>query len=319
MIQVFLEHKVHATWLCEGDAVPPVLEHDGLTCATEVFQVGGELAAPSEPGPLSGPALQLRQRLRGGDPYLQPGSQLSFQDDSGEQASGTLAAFARCRETGKLGLLTNAHVGVFEGNVLTHPDVHSRIVARVTRLVRLEPAASHWGGVIQVPDAHFLLDCAFAELVDPLPPLRTELPWLSDEGTVEYAPLGTAREIDLDDPALWPIGTAVFSVGRSRGEQRGTVRGLAFQYADGPHVSCYTDLLVTSEDESEGGWFSWPGDSGKLVVTDDEDAIPVGLLWGGNLLRTNRDYELVDHSFAAGAFAVQEALGIDLLRELPKR
>ena len=31
----------------------------------------------------------------------------------------------------------------------------------------------------------------------------------------------------------------------------------------------------------EGNAFSWKGDSGKVIVTDDKEHRPVGLLWGG--------------------------------------
>ena len=83
------------------------------------------------------------------------------------------------------------------------------------------------------------------------------------------------------------IGKKVISVGRTRGVQRGTIVAYAYEFQDEVY-SIYTDLLIIGED---GKAFSDKGDSGKVIVTDDDDHCPVALLWGGwqESLRHGRD------------------------------
>lgn len=320
-ILVFVERKIHQEWLDKKEVVPPTLFTSRLSCPTDVFQVGGDLAAPYEPGRVTGSRLELRELLRGADPFLQPGSQLSFRSLTGGSSSGTLAAFARCRSTNKIGIVTNAHVGEFVGNPLTHPDEDSPVVARVTRLASEMPAKDCWDGRLTDADAFVVMDCAFAEFEDDelLQRARCEIPWIGDDGTIHRAPIGRSRAIDLDDDSLWPVGVRVFSVGRSQVDRYGSVRAVAYKCSHGRHVSTYTDLLIAGPSAGSDDWFSAPGDSGKLVVTDDSVATPVGLLWGGSPLRTDSTVEMIDHSFAVDLHRIEDRLGVDIGMVLPAK
>ena len=88
-----------------------------------------------------------------------------------------------------------------------------------------------------------------------------------------------------------PIGQKVLSVGRSQATQRGLIYAFAYQWGQWQNSQLlsnrtysrrmetfYTDYLIASED---GRYFSQPGDSGKLIVTDDDKLQPIALLWGG--------------------------------------
>ena len=320
-ILVFVDRKIHGNWLGEISVVPPSLdEPNGLTCPTDVLQVGGDLQTPYAPSRLSGQQLVLRNRLRGESERMSPGSQLTFQDLDGQVYSGTLGAFARRRDTGAVGLITNAHIGSHEGNLLTHPDLKSKVIARITRMVRAVPVSQRYGGIIKDQEARVMMDCAFAELVgvDLVGQLEYRVPWIRDDAgteTIAFAPIGSIRQINLDDPSLFPVNQSVYAVGRTRSEQRGIVRAYAYQSADGPYVATYTDLLVSSNDEED--FFSYAGDSGKMIFSDDDDSRPVGLLWGGTNLRTNVARELVDHSMAIDIQAVVDALDVDILEAAP--
>lgn len=79
-------------------------------------------------------------------------------------------------------------------------------------------------------------------------------------------------------------------------------------------MATYTDLLIAPVDEDD--YFSQPGDSGKMVFTNDL-SVPIGLLWGGSNLRSNMSRELVDHSFAINIADVLDELGVDLLSAAP--
>ena len=316
-VLVFVERKIHERWLSKEELVPKSLEGpEGIWCPTDIVQVGGELQAPDPPMRLERKQLALRERLRGAHDRLSPGSQLGFQRINGEPGLGTLAAFARCRSTGQLGLLTNAHVGTAVGNVLTHPEQRSPVVARVARRMESIPLAQRLEDIGGDGYGHFVMDCAFAALsscLDPEQDLDFNVPWVDasvEPPQIRESKIGPPLLLDLDDPSLSPIGRKVFAVGRTQSDQAGVIRGFAYEHVDGEHVAGYTDYLVASE---EGQYFSQPGDSGKLIMTNDYQ--PVGLLWGGGLLRTDVRYELADHSFAVDINIVLQKLDIDVITE----
>ena len=87
-----------------------------------------------------------------------------------------------------------------------------------------------------------------------------------------------------------------------------------YEYRDESDLTVYTDLLIIGE--AEGQPFSWHGDSGSLIVTDDEHHTPVGLLWGGweKELRTGRGQE--NWTYGIALSRVMAALNVVLVREL---
>ena len=96
---------------------------------------------------------------------------------------------------------------------------------------------------------------------------------------------------------------------RTRGVQRGTVAGYAYEWRDGEE-SIYTDLLVIGE---EGEVFSDKGDSGKILVTDDEVHRPVALLWGGWQERLRQGREQENWTYAIDLGKVLDRLHLQLL------
>jgi WD40 repeat protein len=72
----------------------------------------------------------------------------------------------------------------------------------------------------------------------------------------------------------------------------------------------YTDFLIIGED---GRAFSWKGDSGKVIVTDDDDHRPVALLWGGWQERLRQGHEQEIWSYAIDLGKVLDRLDLALL------
>jgi CubicO group peptidase (beta-lactamase class C family) len=106
------------------------------------------------------------------------------------------------------------------------------------------------------------------------------------------------------------INKKVISVGRTRGVQRGTIVGYAYEFQD-EFYSIYTDLLIVGED---GMAFSWKGDSGKLIVTDNELHQPIALLWGGwqERLREGKEQEI--WTYAIDLAKVLDRLKLELIK-----
>ena len=75
-------------------------------------------------------------------------------------------------------------------------------------------------------------------------------------------------------------------------------------------LSFYTDFLTIWED---GGAFFWKGDSGKVIVTDDEDHRPVALLWGGWQERLSHGREQENWTYAIDLGKVMDRLDLELL------
>jgi hypothetical protein len=80
------------------------------------------------------------------------------------------------------------------------------------------------------------------------------------------------------------IGQAVQKYGRTTGLTQGTIQGLnatiGVSYGSG-HVAYFRNQIMITP-----GSFSAGGDSGSLIVTDDEDCNPVGLLFAGSNTET---------------------------------
>ena len=67
-------------------------------------------------------------------------------------------------------------------------------------------------------------------------------------------------------------------VGRTTGLRYGTIVAFGYEFDDASNETLYTDLLIIGDD---GVPFSTHGDSGSLIVTNDDSHNPVALLWGG--------------------------------------
>ena len=262
---------------------------------------------------LSEAKLNLRERLRGWSDRVTPGSQIAGIDLAGDGYLGTLGCFARDRGSGELGFITNQHVGDHEGNVLYFPLPGARRVGIVQRMREFVLDQARFAGLINEPTARFRIDCAFVALHDDLPgdDIDTAVPVLRGDGEAELRRLGSPAALNLE--SMEPIGQRVVGVGRTRSFQRGTIVAFAYEYHDEHGDSRYTDYLIVGE---EGDEFSDHGDSGKLIMTDDDDLRPIALLWGGWQERLRRGREQENWTYAIDIGYVLDKLGVDIVREL---
>ena len=265
---IFVPQKTDPWLVPEAQRAPAKLEApDGTWCLTDVV-TGGKAASLEEFDPLPGLSPENKivvKELRSGRVGLIGGIQLSVYGGGVEDADhafvGTAGMAAIDTESGKVGLLTNQHVADEPGRVIYHPW-HRFYRIGVTAETKVHAADEKWyGGVIDEADSYVRCDCAFVAVDEQL--LEHVKPGLHAVGDA-----GPLLRTDPDTMDL--IGQRVTSVGRTRGVQRGTVVAYAYEHRDGPE-SVYTDLLIIGK---EGEVFSDKGDSGKVIVTDDDLAAP---------------------------------------------
>lgn len=324
-ILLFVPRKIEKKWLPPGQEIKKELKAGNLRCPVDVVEgrkfADTQLVIVDDYGKInevswsalrglpeiSEGANRLRERLRGWTEKLIPGAQLAAYDKAGDGYYGTLTCFARDAQ-GQLGFITNQHVADHVGNVLLFPDFNGKRAGVVSDVVDIIADEVRFPGIIDEPLAHYNLDCAFVRLgpdvkaadIDPRHANVTK------SGRITMRKLGPPLDLDLD--TMGPVGRRVIGIGRTMSFQRGTVWGFAYEFSDNsaPRRSLYTDLLVVGED---GVQFSAPGDSGKLIVTDDNARRPVGLLWGGWLERLRSTRGLEDWSYAVDINVVLNRLG----------
>jgi hypothetical protein len=298
-VLIFVPRKIDNRWLPPAQEIPPVLHGpDGLTCPTDVVEGGsyeerflklythqGEPVAGitpwsrliAEPS-LSEDNVDVLEILRGWSGEMFAGSRLVGFDLNGFGYTGTAGCFVVDRSTGQRGILTNQHVADHSGNVLKFPWFNGRDAGTARRLFDFVRDDQRFPEIINLPNEFYRVDCAFIELdADIADSTNLELPRIGRIG----APLA----LDLD--TMGPVGRRVTSVGSRRGVQRGTIVAFSYEFDDGVN-SIYTDyLIIGDEDVDESGRqitrtaFSDHGDSGKIIVTDDDQHNVVALLWGG--------------------------------------
>ncbi|MEM9282681.1 MAG: hypothetical protein AAGA96_12705 [Verrucomicrobiota bacterium] len=339
-VVIFVSQKIDAKWLKgSGQLIKKTLRGpNGLTCPTDVVQgrkyesiydvhlvdvtLGNRFSyAPVVsrkdflgPPPLQSPGqIDLLERARGWTPTIAPGSQLYHS----QGWFGTLGCFVR-KSSGTKGILTNEHVAGPVGSKLFFPNENGIHLATVKETFEVINDEVRFPGIIDEPSSEYRVDCAFAELssaVD-LDDLEAKIPTLDSEDTAVFRELGDPLELDLD--TLGPLGMSVAGVGRTRSFQRGTIAGFAYSFnvfplSYSPPIKNYTDFLIVGEDNDQ---FSAPGDSGKLIVTDEKVPRPVALLWGGweERLRQSRMQE--DWTYAIDINKVLDLLKVSVAKRI---
>ncbi len=337
---VFVEQKIDSKWLMSGQLIKKTLKGpNGLTCPTDVVQGRkydihrdihllditpgsryGYLPTVSRQDFFGPPPLQtagqiaLLEQVRGWSKTITPGAQLYHPNGW----LGTLGCFVR-KSSGTKGILTNQHVAGPVGSMLYFPNSNGMPVATVRETFELINDEVRFPGIVDEPTAEYRVDCAFAELhptVD-LADLDAKIPILDANDNIVLKELGNPLPLDLD--TLGPLGIPVLGVGRTRSFQRGIVAGFAYSfdvyyYRMGlPPVKSYTDLLIAGEDNDQ---FSAPGDSGKLIVTDDNDLRPVGLLWGGWKERLRQSRMQEDWTYAIDINKVLDLLKVSIAKRI---
>ena len=305
-IIIFVPQKLGIEEVQGSQRAPDRLDGpDGLWCLTDVVTGGKARREDVRPTPdLTAQNRQVVAQLRSGDVGLIGGIQLAFYGDGIEDGAhrfvGTAGTAVRHTDGQRSGLLTNQHVAEEPGRVIFHPNHdESRIGATAQTIVRA-PDERWYDGVIDESHSFVRCDCAFVEVDDDV---VSQL----QPGVHTIGPAGPLLRTDPNTMDV--IGQRVVSVGRTRGVQRGTVAGYSYEWFDGDE-SVYTDFLIIGE---EGTAFSDKGDSGKLVLTDDSEHCPLGLLWGGWQERLREGREQEKWTYAVDLGKVLDRLGLELL------
>lgn len=329
-IIVFVPQKIDPKWVPRDQAIPRRMTGpNGLECPVDVVE-GRKLqdyplivARPNnqfdiipstrlrELPTLTAQQLNLRDRLRGWSDRITPGSQLAGEDINEGSWFGTLGCFARERDTGQLGFITNQHVATKVGQILHFASVWARRLGIVDRTYELVDDDIRFDGLIDETNSQYRVDCAFATLdpgiedddIDP------RVPAIDADGSIRLLRMGNPVSFDINSMA--PIGQRVMGVGRTMSFQRGTIVGFGYEFADDHNRSIYTDYLIVGDDPQQ---FSAPGDSGKLIFTDEETPRPIALLWGGWRQKLSNQRELQDWTYAIDINYVSNLLNVDLIR-----
>ncbi len=306
-IIVFVPNKTVSWLVPENEKVAEILEGtDGTWCLTDVV-VGGKAESEDDFAPL--PELSRENKiiirdLKSGRVGLRGGIQLAFYEDGIETAEnsyvGTAGIAVRHKNSNKVGFLTNQHVADAPGRRIYHPW-HGRFRIGMTYSTKEVEADQNWyNDVIDESQSYVRCDCAFVEV-------SNYLASYVESGLHAIGNTGPLLSIDSDTMDI--IGQRVISIGRTRGIQRGTIVAYAYEFSD-EYYSVYTDLLIIGE---EGKSFSWHGDSGKIIVTDDDEHRPVALLWGGWQERLRQGREQENWSYAIDLGKVLDLMNLELL------
>ena len=302
-----MPQKLNRELVPSSEKAPEILKApDGTWCLTDVITGGKKPSIRHfDPLPPLTPENQIIvDELQSGRIGLIGGIQLAFYEDGipepRKAAVGTAGIAVRHSVTGKVGFLTNQHVGDSLGRRIFHP-VHNNFTIGFTRSMKEYAADEDWyEGIIDEDLSSVRCDCAFVEVEDDLQSLvRPGLHVIGNTGSL----------LRVDRNTMNIIGQRVISIGRTRGVERGTIVAYAYEFRD-DFYSVHTDFLIIGQEDKI---FSWQGDSGKVIVTDDLEHRPVALLWGGwqERLRHGREQEMWSYAIDLGK--VLDHLKLELL------
>ena len=303
-IIVFVPQKINPKWITDAQMIPKRLEGpDGLWCALDVVEGGRAETEDEVPKAVD----ELAERLRGWDDQVWAGSQIAhwIDRDRGSYSMGTLGAFAKSRNDGTLGFLTNQHVGIEPGKKLFHPVPWGTHLGTTEKVIEYVEDQEWFGPMVDEPYTYVRVDCAFVRLAPDFNSYDINTRMM---GVGQFGPV---KNISLDDMSI--IGQKVLRVGRTTGLRRGTVVAFGYEFIDEADATAYTDLLIVGEN---GVPFSTHGDSGSLIVTDDEVLNPIGLLWGGWQEKLRTGYAQENWTYGISLSRVLDALDIELVTGL---
>ena len=331
---VFVPSKIKKKWLPSAQVIKNKLKAPGnLQCPLDVVEgskystfddvnlvdvtnaVYGSANVISRQELLGSPPLsgfgrvKLLEYLRGWAESITPGAQLFHP----KGWFGTLGCFAK-DDSGNLGFITNKHVAGEIGDKLFFPTEGGIELGQVKQAVDQIADEMRFPGIVNEPEAFYTIDCAFVKLPSnfSLSDIEPRLPLVNNKDDVVLTDLGKPLPLDLE--TLGPLGTSVIGVGRTRSFQKGHISAFAYNWDvmswKNPVKKQFTDYLIVGENGEE---FSDYGDSGKLIVTNDDEHRPIALLWGGwrEKLRQGRMQE--NWTYAIDINQVLEKLGVVVL------
>ncbi|NRA14932.1 MAG: hypothetical protein HRU04_05485 [Oceanospirillaceae bacterium] len=328
-ILVFVPQKIAPKWVEPNQQIPKKMTGPGgLYCCVDVVEgskltdynllfqdAGGNsqlvnwttLRGLPE---LSDPQLKIRDQLRGWGETITPGAQIAAETIHGGWY-GTLACFACERNTEKIGLVTNQHVANKVGQSLYFASTKARKLATVTKTFEYVTDEKRFGGLINEAEAFYRIDCAFAPLDQSFNAIDFDprIPVIQEDGTIVNKTMGGTFKFDIE--TMNPIGQRVIGVGRTMSHQKGTITAFGYEFQDENGVNLYTDYLIVGDDPSQ---FSAPGDSGKLILTDEEEPRPIALLWGGWIERLSNHQGQRDWTYAIDINFVLDTLDVDIIK-----
>ncbi|MCX9074760.1 MAG: hypothetical protein OIN88_08905 [Candidatus Methanoperedens sp.] len=301
-IIVFVPQKINPRWIPEGQMIPEKLEGpDDLWCALDVVE-GGKAKTEEE---VPRAEDELAEQLRGWADKVWSGSQIShwINQDKGEYSVGTLGAFAKSRTDGDMGFLTNQHVGIEHGQKIYHPVPWGTHIGTTEKVIEYVEDQEWYGQYVDEPKAFVRADCAFVKLEPNFNDINPQMMGVGE--------LGPVKNISFDDMSI--IGRRVLRVGRTTGLRRGTIVAFGYEFIDDKDATAYTDLLIIGDNNIP---FSTHGDSGSLIVLDNEELNPIGLLWGGWQEKLRTGYAQENWTYGIALSRLLDALEIDLMTSL---
>lgn len=266
-VLIFLEKKKKASEVAAGQIVSTTLTGpDGVSCATDIIVGRMPNDAPSAPA-LSAENKSILKALHEGEHGVIGGMSLRARN-----LVGTGACVVRHRKTKKLGMLTNWHISGDAGTKVGSYVTGLPLLGVTKSAVLTAPKTPHnLDDLESFVTVKHRLDCGYIELH----PLAVKL---AKAGVFGVPKLGPKYALNLD--SLEVLGLKVRGLGQTRGWERGSIIAYGYEWQDdetpGSHFA--TNYLIMGERNQP---FAGPGDSGKLVLTDDELHRPIALLWGG--------------------------------------
>lgn len=242
----------------------------GMSCATDVV-TGRRPSGQPNTAHLSAENRALCRELDEGD----LGGIIGGMPIARSGIEGSAACVVRHRSTGKLGLLTNAHVAAFPGTRLLRPSPRLQSLGTTTFSRQVAQKAKRKGA--QPLQLSTRIDAALVEL-------DSRAAALALPGVYRLGPLEESHVLAPDE-GFEPLGREVISIGHNSGRQRGRLLACAYRWLPDPATPTRVeeaDYLILGEGREP---FAVAGDSGKLILMidpqDSQRLTPVALLWGG--------------------------------------
>ena len=309
---IFVLEKKPLECVLEEDTViaPTILEHNGKWCFTDVLR--GKINTSCKLPPVDNNNEEIVEELESGKIGLIGGIKLLYKE--GNKKNFATAGIVVKGQTGEhdKGFLVNRHITSRKKRDFYNPDYNaSSKVATYEKPMGVLPENLpflDWYETSDEPKGVIEPDFAYLKISDEI--LKKGTPKVK-AGLHRIGDVGPIKSIDKNTMDI--IGQKVISVGCRRGMQRGVVIAFSYEYIDSKnHENYYIDLLIKGEKSSE---FSDRGDSGKIIVTDDEEHRPIGLHVGGWQGYLHKNAEIEKFGYALELKRVLDNLKLEIYKE----